>query len=167
MNKNMNKLSNKNENILNQLLAEISDLDQFKTDNKMSISACIADRIIHSGLSKVKLAEQLSKRPSEITKWLSGTHNFTIDTLSEIAFLFKLELVELIHGDSNLYYKNEEFAKINKTDVKMYSNIWSRYVQRELSCHNSPFTGYCVTDRVVKKHEATEARELTSNAICN
>lgn len=48
----------------------------------------IADRLQsildELGWKKKDLAEKLGKNPSEVTKWLSGSHNFTMDTLAEI-----------------------------------------------------------------------------------
>ena len=40
------------------------------------------------GLSKKQFAESLGRRPSEISKWLSGEHNFTIATLSKLGAFF-------------------------------------------------------------------------------
>ena len=39
-------------------------------------------------MSKKQLAEAIGKRPSEITRWLSGEHNFTISTLSMLGSFF-------------------------------------------------------------------------------
>ena len=39
-------------------------------------------------LTKKQLAEAIGKRPSEITRWLSGEHNFTISTLSKLGTFF-------------------------------------------------------------------------------
>ena len=35
-----------------------------------------------------RFAEALGRRPSEITKWLSGQHNFTIATLAMLSSFF-------------------------------------------------------------------------------
>lgn len=40
------------------------------------------------GLSKKQLAESIGKRPSEVTRWLSGEHNFTIATLAMLSTFF-------------------------------------------------------------------------------
>lgn len=40
------------------------------------------------GLNKKQFAEELGKRPNEITRWLSGEHNFTISTLSMLSKFF-------------------------------------------------------------------------------
>lgn len=38
-----------------------------------------------SGLTRKQLADKMGKHPSEVTKWLSGSHNFTSDLLSDIS----------------------------------------------------------------------------------
>lgn len=37
------------------------------------------------GLTKKQFADQIGKRPSEITRWLSGQHNFTVFTLAMLS----------------------------------------------------------------------------------
>lgn len=36
------------------------------------------------GYTKAKLAKKLDKRPSEIHKWLSGEHNFTLRSIAKL-----------------------------------------------------------------------------------
>lgn len=36
------------------------------------------------GLDEQKFADKTRRNPSEIAKWLSGTHTFSIDTLRDI-----------------------------------------------------------------------------------
>jgi len=33
--------------------------------------------------------------PSEVTRWLSGTHNFTIDTLTDLGIALDVDLLNL------------------------------------------------------------------------
>ena len=47
------------------------------------------------GLSKKQFAEQLGKRPSEITRWLSGQHNFTISTLAMLSSFFGKSIISV------------------------------------------------------------------------
>lgn len=49
------------------------------------ISEEIAIALKASGLSKKAFAQQMHRQPSEVTKWLSGRHNFTSDLLAEIS----------------------------------------------------------------------------------
>ncbi|MBP3757295.1 MAG: helix-turn-helix transcriptional regulator [Prevotella sp.] len=56
---------------------------------EFNLSFEIADRINtllkKKGLSQKELAERMGKRESEISKWLSGRHNFTTKTLAGIS----------------------------------------------------------------------------------
>ena len=45
------------------------------------------------GYSKKQFAEALGRRPSEITKWLSGEHNFTIATLARLSAFFGEQII--------------------------------------------------------------------------
>lgn len=60
--------------------------------NEVELSFEISDRIdtlMHErGLTKKQFADALGRRPSEITKWLSGEHNFTIATLAMLSSFF-------------------------------------------------------------------------------
>lgn len=57
-------------------------------DLSFAISGRI-DALMHErGLSKKQFADALGRRPSEVTKWLSGQHNFTIATLAMISSFF-------------------------------------------------------------------------------
>ena len=54
----------------------------------VNLSFLIMDRI-HAileerGLKQKDLANMLGKKESEISKWMRGTHNFTIETISAI-----------------------------------------------------------------------------------
>lgn len=68
-------------------------LDQRKADLKQTI----ADRIDHArkikNLRKKDLADLMNRNDSEISKWLSGKHNFTLDTLTEIEHFLGVELL--------------------------------------------------------------------------
>ena len=58
------------------------------------------DQVFYSGLgkpegfcdgawqSKAEFARAVGKRPCEITKWLSGQHNFTLSTLAMLSSFF-------------------------------------------------------------------------------
>ena len=52
----------------------------------------IAEAMDKHGFTKKQLADMMGRRPSEITKWLSGDQNFTIDTLTELSYYLKEEI---------------------------------------------------------------------------
>ena len=86
--------------ILNELLDEVTPLEMEKTKNKMQLAARIAKLIKESGCNKSQFATKLKKNPSEITKWLSGTQNFTVEVLTEIAYTLDCKLSDLTEDDT-------------------------------------------------------------------
>lgn len=59
-----------------------------ETRRRVDLSFMIVDRIHYileeRGLKQKDLAMMLGKKESEISKWMRGTHNFTIETISSI-----------------------------------------------------------------------------------
>jgi DNA-binding transcriptional regulator YiaG len=64
---------------------------------EVDLSFAIADRInslmTKKELTKKEFALSLGKKPSEVTKWLSGQHNFTIRTLALLTNFFKEDII--------------------------------------------------------------------------
>ncbi len=95
------------------LMDEITPLELEQTRNKMQIAVHIADLMAAKGWSKSQFAEKLDKNPSEITKWLSGTQNFTVDVLTEIAFALNTDLTVLLRKQQvQTIYKTKYEVKI-------------------------------------------------------
>jgi len=89
----MSKAENYNSSILDDILDDISPKEMKKVEKRMLLATKISDGIKAKGWKKIDFAKALSKRPSEITKWLSGTHNFNSDTLFDIEDVLDIELV--------------------------------------------------------------------------
>ena len=86
-------MNKKRSNILQRLENE-SAATYEKTAMRMRLAIKIADAIAQSGFSQKEFAERMNKKPSEISKWLSGTHNFTIDTLYDISRELGITLID-------------------------------------------------------------------------
>ncbi len=92
----MNKKAKKYQSsIIDNLLNEISPEEQKQTERKMLLAVRIDEVMKDQEMKKGQLAKALGKNPSEITKWLSGTHNFTIETLWEIGDVLGVSFVKL------------------------------------------------------------------------
>lgn len=92
----MNKPAEKYESeFLGELLSKISPQEQEKTEKRMMLAAKIDKARIKKGWSKKELAERMGKRPSEITKWLSGTHNFTTETLFDLEYHLESKFIHV------------------------------------------------------------------------
>lgn len=70
--------------VLDEILGGIPSKDSGKARYKMLLAANIDDAINEKGWNKSEFARRMNQQPSVVSKWLSGTHNFTTDTLFEI-----------------------------------------------------------------------------------
>lgn len=72
----------------------------------VDLSFQIVDRIhfilVKKGLRQKDLAFLLNKKESEISKWMSGTHNFTIDTLCSIQSVLEEPIFEIVKCESDM-----------------------------------------------------------------
>lgn len=66
------------------------------------------------GLGKKQFAELMHRNPSEVTKWLSGKHNFTIALLEEISKVLGVRItgVEDVSGLVCGYTENSEPSQL-------------------------------------------------------
>lgn len=81
-----------NNSMIQGLLNEITPSERYCIRQKMRTAVVLENLMKQKGYSKGSLAVALKKKPSVITKWLSGTHNFTIETLADISFLMGVSL---------------------------------------------------------------------------
>ena len=67
----------------------------------VALSFRIVDRIHEileeKGLKQKDLAERLGKSEAEISKWMRGTHNFTIDTVVSIEEALQAPVLQVYH----------------------------------------------------------------------
>jgi len=66
-----------------------------KDIKKYLLAKYIKEKIQTARLRSNEFAGRVNKRPSEITKWLSGNHNFTIETLFEIEEHLGITIINL------------------------------------------------------------------------
>ncbi len=78
-----------------EMLANTSPAIQQEVSLEFEISNRIYELMTEHGLSKVQFAQALGKHPSEVTKWLSGQHNFTIKTISLLSSFFGEPLISV------------------------------------------------------------------------
>ena len=57
-----------------------------RIETRMLVAKMLHDYLNIRGISQQEFAGKMGKQPSEVSKWLSGNHNFTIDTLSDIGY---------------------------------------------------------------------------------
>ena len=91
--------------IVSNFIARRNPAEFEKTQRNMLLSALIDDALKAKGWNKKQLAEAMHKNPSEVTKWLSGTHNFTLETLYLIESYLGVKLFSIPSLEQN--YSNQ------------------------------------------------------------
>ena len=81
--------------VLDEFLSLGTPEELARTESRMMLAAKIADAMAAKKIGKKQFAELLGQSPSVITKWLSGGHNFTIDTLTDIQRVLNVRLLAL------------------------------------------------------------------------
>lgn len=64
-----------------------------RNKKRLIVAAKIADAIEGLDISKGEFAERLGKYSSEVTRWTSGFHNFTLDTISDIEEVLGIQIL--------------------------------------------------------------------------
>jgi transcriptional regulator with XRE-family HTH domain len=79
---------------IDELLAAVPPEESARIGFKMALSARIQTAMKEKGIKSIQLAEALKlKSPSIVSKWLSGGHNFTVDTLVDIQRVLGVNLL--------------------------------------------------------------------------
>lgn len=81
---------------LRELLADIKPEERAEARLSFQISNRLYSLMQEKGLSKKQLADAIGKRPSEIIRWLSGEHNFTISTLAMLSTFFGQPIIAVV-----------------------------------------------------------------------
>jgi len=129
----MNKAEIHNSQMIDELLQGINPNEEEKIEKRMLLAARIEDVLKEKGLKKKDFAKALGKTPSEITKWLSGTHNFTCDTLFDIERVLNIVLVKLDSKQQviiNTYHFNTNVKVEQKPDYNYSQFIYGKSLKR-------------------------------------
>ena len=89
-------------------------LKLFKNRMNNALARKLLEYIETKHLSKLAFAALMRKNPSIISRWLSGNHNFTIETLCEISFKTRTPITELLdcYFLFQGYYSNPSFSEL-------------------------------------------------------
>ena len=70
-----------------------------KVDWSLKIVDRIHEILKEKGLTQQELALRLGKKESEISRWMRGTHNFTIETLTAIEDALGERIIAVCHSE--------------------------------------------------------------------
>lgn len=82
-------------------------------------------------ISKKELAEKMDKKPSEISKWFSGEHNFTLRSLAKLSAELGEPLMEVPKKKAQTQFIEDgfmcrvhTFVSYTKLDTKTSVKVW-------------------------------------------
>lgn len=81
--------------ILDDILNEIPKGIQKEVDMFFAVSNRIGEILKRKGWSQADLAKAMGKQEAEISKWLSGSHNFTIATIAKIEAALEEDIISV------------------------------------------------------------------------
>jgi antitoxin component HigA of HigAB toxin-antitoxin module len=81
--------------VYKKMVASVPEDIRLEVNLSFRISDRIAELMRIKGLTRKQLADALGKRPCEVTKWLSGQHNFTISTLAMLSSFFGMPIISV------------------------------------------------------------------------
>jgi len=101
-------------NIINDWLQENSNPEIAKLIEKnLAIANKIHEMLEERGLKAADLARMLKKTPSEISKWLTGTHTFTTKTITKIETILGEDIIHIEAQKEIVYFKIYGYGLIN------------------------------------------------------
>ena len=87
--------------------------------------------LVENNISKKQLADKMDKKPSEISKWLSGEHNFTLRSLAKLSAELGEPLLEVPKKkvqtefvEDGFICRVRTFVSYTNLDTKTSGKVW-------------------------------------------
>jgi transcriptional regulator with XRE-family HTH domain len=126
--------------VINELSDAIGPQEQEQTDYKLRLAAKIYKAMKTRGMTQTQFAESMNKPISLISRWMSGTHNFTVDTLVDVQRVLGISLLDV------------DTAK-SKAEVNFKLNVSSTipgWTSRELNQYINDIGGMAVSEKTIE-----------------
>lgn len=81
--------------LLRECLAAIPEEQKAEFELSFGIAERIIEILKKNNLTQKDLARKLHKRESEISKWLTGRHNFTMQTIAKVETALGCKLINI------------------------------------------------------------------------
>ena len=82
--------------LFRECLAAVPAEQRAEFEYSYGIAERISDVLKKKGLTQKDFAEKLHKRESEVSTWLTGRHNFTLQTIAKIETALGCKLVKVV-----------------------------------------------------------------------
>lgn len=91
---------------LNKIRASTPKDVKLMIDHSFAIVDRIDEIMIKKNISQRQLAEMLGKKESEISKWMRGTHNFTLKTIAKLEAVLNEPIFEKATKEPGIFIFN-------------------------------------------------------------
>lgn len=126
-----NKAEEYSSSLIEEIFESISPKEEKRIKSKMLLSAKIEDAMKAKGWNKTKLLKATGQKNASVaTKWFSGTHNFTFDTLFDIQEALGIKLLNsteetkdvvvkyhVIVQSASTFYKHDSLREVQKSKI--------------------------------------------------
>jgi len=86
--------------------------------HNLAIAIKVSQILKEREMSKKEFAQKMSKSPSEVSKWLTGTHNFTMKSIAKMEQALG---VDLIYVEKEYKYVHLHIKKTLEKETAEYS----------------------------------------------
>lgn len=81
--------------LFQKALSEVPDDLKIQVDLSFAISDKLAGILEERGMSQKDFARMVGKTETEVSRWLGGTHNFTLKTISKISSVLGCNIIKV------------------------------------------------------------------------
>lgn len=114
----MSKARQYDSSILRRIEGRIPRELSEQIDRRMGLAVKIADTLRARGLTNQEFAFMMGKKPSEVSRWLSGTHNFTTETLWQMERVLNVQLLTSSPAEESVQKEQEELKDFIANEVQ-------------------------------------------------
>lgn len=82
--------------LFRECLTAIPEERKAEFDLSYAIASRIDEILKLNGMTQRELAQRLGKRESEVSKWLTGRHNFTTNTIARISLALGASIINVV-----------------------------------------------------------------------
>lgn len=112
---------------INPIMQAIRESTPPEVNRQVDIAVQVANRVYElleeKGMSQKELAKKLGKTETEVSRWLSGTHNLTIATIAKLSVALEDDIIITTHSNSQSvkynYGEEEDNCRHVADDTKM------------------------------------------------
>jgi transcriptional regulator with XRE-family HTH domain len=104
--------------ILRRIEERIPKESSEQIDRRMGLAVKIAETLRARGLTNQEFAFMMGKKPSEVSRWLSGTHNFTTETLWQMERVLNIQILTSSPAEVHVVKEQEELKDFIANEVQ-------------------------------------------------